>query len=186
MVRKGHVIENPVAGDRLIFTKTTQETGGESLEFEIFAQAGASGTPEMVHTFQDESFEVLSGSLNLLVGGQERRLEAGESLVVPKGTPHKWWNESDEEAHVLIEFRPAGRMEEFLVNFYGLCSDKGGLPNPLQLAVLFNEHLNEGHLTKPPLFVQKVMFGVLAVVGRLLRYKAHYPRYGDPESPGSE
>jgi hypothetical protein len=45
------------------------------------------------------------------------------------------------------------------------------------MEVLFNEHLNEGHLTKPPLLVQKVMFGVLAPVGRLLGYKAHYPKY---------
>mgnify|MGYP000082402295 CR=1 FL=1 len=177
MVRPGQVMENPVAGDRLIFTKTTRETGGESLEFEIFAWAGASGTPEMVHTLQDESFEVLSGSLDLLVAGHERRLKAGESLIVPKGTPHRWWNGSDEEAHVLIELRPALRMEEFLANWYGLCNDKGSLPNPLQMAVLINEHLNEGHLTKPPLFVQKVLFGALAVVGRLLGYKAHYPKY---------
>ena len=70
MACKGQVIENPVAGDRLIFTKTARQTDGESLEFEIFAWAGASGTPEMVHILQDESFEVLSGSLDLLVAGQ--------------------------------------------------------------------------------------------------------------------
>lgn len=140
-------MENPVSGDRIVFTNTAQQTAGESLVFEMFAWPGASGTPEMIHPLQDESFEVLSGSLNLLVRGQERHLEAGESLVVPKGTPHKWWNESNEEAHVLVEFRPALRMEEMLANLYGLCNDKGRLPNPLQLAVLFNEHWNEGYLS---------------------------------------
>jgi quercetin dioxygenase-like cupin family protein len=177
-VRPGHVMVNPVGGeDRIIFTKTSQQTGGEVFGLEVFIRAGAPGTPEMVHPLQDESFKVLSGSLDFRIGGQERRLEAGESLLIPKGTPHNWWNASNEEAHALVEIRPALRSEELFANIYGLFNEKGALPNPLQMAVLFNEHFNEGHLPKPPLFVQKVMFGVLAPVGRLLGFKAHYPRY---------
>ncbi len=178
VVRPGLVMGNPVSGeDRIVFRKTSQQTGGEVFELEVFIRPGAPGTPEMVHPLQDESFEILSGSLDLLVGGQKRRLTAGESLLVPKGTPHRWWNDSHEEAHVLVELRPALRSEEIFANLYGLCSEKGALPNLLQMAVLVNEHWDEGHLTKPPLLVQKVMFGVLAPVGRLLGYKAHYPKY---------
>lgn len=187
MVRPGHVMENPVLGEnRIVFTKTAQQTGGESFGLEVFIRAGAPGTPEMVHPLQDESFELLSGSLDFRVGGQERRLEAGESLLIPKGTPHNWWNESNEETHALVELRPALRSEELFANIYGLCSEKGTLPNPLQMAVLFNEHFNEGHLTKPPLLVQKVMFGALAPVGRLLGYKAHYPKYSGWETSSGE
>ena len=188
MVRPGQVMENPVSGeDRIVFTKTAQQTGGELFELEVFIRAGAPGTPEMVHSLQDESFKILSGSLDFRIGGHERRLNAGESLLIPKGTPHNWWNESNEEAHALVELRPALRSEEFFANFYGLCSEKGALPNPLQLAVLINEHKDEGsYLTKPPLPVQKVMFGALAPVGRLLGYKAHYPKYSGLEEFSSE
>lgn len=180
MVRPGLVMENPVSGeDRVVFTKTAQQTGGEVFELEVFIRAGAPGTPEMVHSLQDESFEILSGSLDFRIGGgQEQRLEAGESLLIPKGTPHNWWNASDEEAHALVEITPALRSEEFFANLYGLCSETGTLPNPLQMAVLIDEHKDEGsYLTKPPLWVQRVMFGVLATLGRLLGYKAHYPTY---------
>jgi quercetin dioxygenase-like cupin family protein len=187
MVRPGHVMENPVGGeDRIVFTKTAQQTGGEVFGLEVFIRAGAPGTPEMVHPLQDESFEVLSGSLDFRIGGQERRLEAGESLLIPKGTPHKWWNGSDEEAHALVELRPALRSEELFANIYGLLNEKGTVPNPLQMAVLFNEHWDEGHLSKPPLLVQKVMFGVLAPVGRLLGYKAYYPKYSGWEPSSGE
>jgi mannose-6-phosphate isomerase-like protein (cupin superfamily) len=188
MVRPGHVMENPVSGeDRIVFTKTAQQTGGEVFELEVFIRAGAPGTPEMVHSLQDESFKILSGSLDFRIGGQERRLKAGESLLIPKGTPHNWWNERDEEAHALVEIRPALRSEEFFANLYGLCSEKGALPNLLQLGVLIDEHKDEGsYLTKPPLLVQKVMFGVLAPVGRLLGYKAHYPKYSGLEEPSSD
>ena len=51
---------------------------------------------------------------------------------------------------------------------------------------MFNEHFNEGYLTKPPLLVQKVMFGVLAPVGRLLGYKANYPKYSRWEPSSGE
>jgi quercetin dioxygenase-like cupin family protein len=187
MVRPGHVMENPVGGeDRIVFTNTAQQTGGEVFGLDVFIRAGAPGTPEMVHPLQDESFEILSGSLDFSIGGQERRLEAGESLLIPKGTPHKWWNESNEEAHALVELRPALRSEELFANIYGLFNEKGAVPNPLQMAVLFNEHWNEGHLTKPPLLVQKIMFGALAPVGRLLGYKAHYPKYSGWEPSSDE
>jgi quercetin dioxygenase-like cupin family protein len=179
-------MENPVSGeDRIVFTKTAHQTGGESFGLEVFIRAGAPGTPEMIHPLQDESFELLSGSLDFRIAGQERRLQAGESLLIPKGTPHNWWNESDEEAHALVELRPALRSEDLFANLYGLCSEKGTLPNPLQLAVLVNEHWDEGHLTKPPLSAQKVLFGVLAPVGRLLGYKAHYPKYSGLEEETS-
>ena len=186
-VRPGHVMENAVLGEtRIVFTKTAQQTGGEVFGLEVFIRAGAPGTPEMVHANQDESFEILSGSLDFRIGGQERRLQAGESLLIPKGTPHNWWNESNEEAHALVELRPALRSEELLANIYGLLNEKGALPNPLQMAVLFNEHFDECHLTKPPLLVQKVMFGALAPVGRLLGYKARYPKYSGWEPSNDE
>ena len=186
MVRPGQVMENPVSGeDRIVFTKTAQQTGGELLELEVYIRAGAPGTPEMVHPHQDETFKVLSGSLDFRIGGQEQHLKAGGSLVIPKGTPHNWWNQSNEEAHALVELRPALRSEELFANIYGLCSEKGALPNLLQLAVLINEHWDEGYLTKPPLLVQKVLFGALAPVGWLLGYKAHYPKYSGSE-PSSD
>lgn len=186
-VPPGHVMENPYGGeDRIVFTKTAQQTSGEVFGLEVFIRAGAPGTPEMVHPLQDEGFEILEGSLDFCIGGQERRLEAGESLIIPKGTPHNWWNASDEETHALVELRPALRSEELFANIYGLLNEKGGLPNLLQMATLFNEHWNEGYLTKPPLLVQRVMFGVLAPVGRLLGYRAHYPTYSGQEEPSSD
>ena len=186
MVRPGREMENPVSGEtRIVFTKTAHQTGGELFELEVFVRAGAPGTPEMVHPLQDESFRVLSGSLDFRIGGQEQRLEAGESLVIPKGTPHHWWNESNEEAHALVELRPALRSEELFANIYGLSSQKGTLPNLLQMAVLIDEHWDEGYLTKPPLFAQKAMFKALVPIGKLLGYKAHYPKYGGLEGNSS-
>ena len=137
-------MENPVSGeDRIVFTKTAQQTGGEVFELEVFIRAGAPGTPEMVHSLQDESFKMLSGSLDFRIGGQERRLKAGESLLIPKGTPHNWWNESDEEAQALVEIRPELLAEEFVENLYGLCSEQGAISNLLQSRFVIAVHMDE-------------------------------------------
>ena len=62
MARPGAVIENPVIGDRITFLRTTAETAGELLEFDIFARAGAQGPPEHIHPHSTERFEVLRGT----------------------------------------------------------------------------------------------------------------------------
>jgi quercetin dioxygenase-like cupin family protein len=43
---------------------------------------------------------VVSAKLNALVKGKERTLSAGEELLVSPGTPHRWWNTTDEEVHI--------------------------------------------------------------------------------------
>lgn len=187
IVQLGQVMENPVAGeDRIIFTKTARQTGGELFELEVFIRAGAPGTPEMVHPLQDESFEILPGTLDFRIVGQKQRLKAGESLVIPKGMPHNWWNGSGEEAHAFVQLRPAPRSEEKFANIYGLCSEKGKMPNLLRMAVLVNEHRDEGYLTRPPLVVQRLMFGMLAPIGRMVGYRVHYPMFSDPERSSSD
>jgi quercetin dioxygenase-like cupin family protein len=120
MARAGAVIENPVIGDRVVFRHTTAETGGELLEFDIFARAGAQGPPEHVHPGSSEHFEVLRGTLRARVAGVERAVTAGESLTVPAGTLHTWWNAGADEFQVRVQLRPAGRMESFLETIYGL------------------------------------------------------------------
>ena len=41
MAHAGAVIENPVVGDRIVFLRTTADTAGELLEFDLFARARA-------------------------------------------------------------------------------------------------------------------------------------------------
>ena len=106
--------------------------------------------------------------------------QPGETLVVPAGTPHVWWNGGDDELHVVGEVRPALRTETFFESFFGLAQDgkvhpKTGLPNILQMAVLLRAFRHEIVLAQPPTVMQTLLFGGLAPIGRALRYKAEYP-----------
>ena len=101
-------------------------------------------------------------------------------VEIPKGRPHVWHNGGDEDLHMFLEFRPALRSEEFFESYFGLGKDgktdpKTGLPNLLRMAVLLHEFREEIHLAKPPLPLQRALFGTLALVGRVLGYRGRYP-----------
>jgi quercetin dioxygenase-like cupin family protein len=75
--------------------------------------AGGSPPPPHLHPAQDERFEVGSGHLVAGVDGDERRLGPGDTLQIPRGTPHKMWNGGEETAIALWSTRPAGRTAQW-------------------------------------------------------------------------
>ncbi|MBE2271388.1 MAG: cupin domain-containing protein [Anaerolinea sp.] len=179
MAKVGDILEHPVTGEKIIFRKTAQDTGGELMQADVIMRPHGFVAAEHIHPIQEERFEVLSGSVKFRVRGVTREVHAGEVTVVPPGTPHVWWNDGDQEAHVLVDVRPALRFDEFFETFFGLAqagkvSKKTGLPNLLVLALVLREFEQELHLAQPPAAAQRVLFGLLAPVGRLLGYQGHY------------
>jgi quercetin dioxygenase-like cupin family protein len=168
-----------VTGEKLIFRKTAKDTNGELLQGELIVLPHGFVAAEHIHPMQEERFEVLAGSIKFRVNGIESEVHTGQTAIVPPRTPHAWWNAGDEEARVLVEVRPALRMEEFFETFFGLAQDgkvdkKTGLPNPIMLALIMREFEQEIYLARPPLPVQRILFGVLGTVGRLRGYHGHY------------
>ena len=51
------------------------------------------------------------------------------------------------------------------------------MPNFLQLVLFAREFEDVLYFTKPPRIVQKLVFGALAPVARLLGYRGSYPEY---------
>lgn len=181
MARSGDVLQHPVTGERVVWRKVAQDTNGQLLQGDLFAQPGGFVAAEHIHPKQEERFEVVSGRLTVRIDGRESALGPGDVTIVRPGQPHVWWNAGEDEVHVLGELRPALRTEMFFETFFGLATDgktnRKGLPNPLRLAVLMREFEDEVRLARPPFAIQKVLFGSLGMVGRVLGYRAWYPRY---------
>ena len=192
---RGGPIENPLVGhefryfrDRFRILESSRDTDDGSLRGDYFAPPGAK-VPEHIHVGQEESFEVISGTLGVSVGGRELTLSPGQSAVGPPDVPHRWWNPGDEEVYFLVGLRPALHMETVFETWFGLARDGktiGWLPkNPLQLVVLVHEVGGWFYYTGVPKPVWKALFApvaALAFVGRLLGYRARYPEYSGPEA----
>lgn len=181
MPKAGDEMVNEVTGLRTIFRKTAADTDGEQLQVDWIGAPGWKAGPKHVHRKQLERFTVISGTLGAHVDGAEGVYGPGEVVEAPAGAVHTAWNagEEGEEVHALVEFEPALRSEVPLETLAGLARDgkvnKAGVPkNPFRLALLIREYEDELYLASPPLFVQRVIFGPLAFLGRLLGYQAEY------------
>jgi mannose-6-phosphate isomerase-like protein (cupin superfamily) len=178
MIHAGDSIENPVTGERLVFHKTSRETGGQAVVFEAFVQPSGFVAAAHVHPSQEEQFEILRGSVGFKVGRKKLVAGPGQRIRVPAGTPHKFWNAGDGEAHFVCEVRPALQFEQLIETMFSLAADgktnRKGMPNLLRLAVIANEHLDTVRLPFPPAFMQRVGLALGAPIGRLVGYGATY------------
>ena len=180
MARRGEVLESPINGQRAVFRETAGDTGGKLLRLDFFVAPGGFLGSEHLHPKQEERIEVLSGALRCRLSNSEQTLGRGDAVAVPPGTPHTLWNEGTEEAHALVEYRPALRTEVLFETLFGLGRDgktnEEGSPGLLQGAVMLEEYEDEYRLARPSLPVQKAFVAFLAPIGKLLGYRARYSR----------
>jgi len=178
MIRTGTVIENPVTGERIVFRKTSRDTGGQAVVIETFVQPDGFVAAAHVHPSQEERFEVLKGSVGFRIGREKLVAGPGQRMTVPAGTPHKFWNAGDTEAHFVCEVRPALQFESLLETMFALAVDgktnKKGMPNPLRLAVIANAHFDTVRLPFPPAWMQAVGLALGSPLGKLVGYEANY------------
>ena len=178
MIRKGDVIDNPVTGERLRFLETSEETNGEYVLVECTVEPNGFVAAAHVHPHQTERFEIEAGLVGFRLDGADVLAGPGESVVVPPGSSHKFWNAGETDARFVCEVRPALAFERLLETMFALANDgkasKRGMPNPLRLAVIANAHFDDVRLPFPPAWLQKTGLALGAPVGRLLGYRPDY------------
>ena len=183
MIHAGDVIENPVTGERIVFHETSRETNGEAVVFETFVRPNGFVAAAHVHPKQEERFEIVSGRLGLAMAGDEIVAGPGEAVIIPAGTPHRFWNAGQDDARFRCEVRPALEFERLLETMFALAAagmtNRKGMPNPLRLAVIARAHFDVVRLPFPPVFLQRFGLALASPVGRLLGYSA-YEAVGEP------
>jgi mannose-6-phosphate isomerase-like protein (cupin superfamily) len=136
------------------------------LEVEATYGPGGGPPPKHWHPAQDEHFEILVGAMCARVGDEERRLNAGDELDIPRRTVHQMWNCGDEPARVRWQTRPGLRTLEWFRAIDGLGREAKGRPGPLTLAPYVREYRDVFRLAGPDPLLQ-ALFAVLAPIGRV-------------------
>jgi mannose-6-phosphate isomerase-like protein (cupin superfamily) len=176
VARRGQEIDHPVTGERVVFLDTAADSNGELVRMDMFVRPGGFVAAEHIHPNQEERFEIVEGTVRLRIGGSERDVGSGASAVVPAGTPHVWWNTGNDELHAIVEVRPALRFESFLERWFELGkagkTNKKGMPKPLQLVVVMDEYRNEIRGARPPFVLQRILYALVAPIGRAVGYRA--------------
>jgi quercetin dioxygenase-like cupin family protein len=94
-------------GDHYTFLVTGEQSGGAYFAMEALVPAGG-GPPPHIHTREDETFYLLEGQLEFLLGDETVVAGAGDFVNVPRGTVHRFQNTGAQTARVLLTFTPAG------------------------------------------------------------------------------
>jgi quercetin dioxygenase-like cupin family protein len=169
-------ILNVRTGQRMIFRKLGKDTNGQLLEIECFNPPSGVKEPEHVHPFQESRFEVISGTMRFKVNGEMHQVGPGQSIVISAGAPHYFWNDGITEVHSMQSFKPALHIDDFFRTFFALARNnklnKNGLPNIFLISMISLRHKNEIRLVSPPWVLQKLIFFMLAPIGKILGYKA--------------
>ncbi|MDV7390936.1 cupin domain-containing protein, partial [Arthrospira platensis SPKY1] len=88
MSKAGDIFENPVTGEFGYIRLGTDETNGSLLVADLRISPGGAVVGAHYHPTIDERFTVLDGKVGYLLGDQRGVLETGDSVDLPRGTPH--------------------------------------------------------------------------------------------------
>lgn len=131
---------NPAINDSATFLETSAETKGAYTLIEIVL-GKSEGPPLHYHKSFSEKFECMEGILHVQVRKDIKKLNVGESVTVPAGTAHRFFNDRENLVKFNITLVPGHTgMENFIKIFYGLATDgltdeKGKPKNFAHLAV---------------------------------------------------
>lgn len=126
-------IHNPVQGDTATFLETSRDTDGARTLIAITVKPGGGGPPVHYHNEFDEEIIAIDGPVLVTIGKRKLVLQAGERIMVPKGTPHTWASASQADVTFHANMIPGTPgFESVLRVIYGLAQDgevnRAGLP----------------------------------------------------------
>ena len=180
-------LENRHTGEVLRMRRMRDAQGRVVLILEGTLPPGAGGPPLHVHIQEHEEGVVNAGTLGALVGGKQIIVPAGGAVALPAGIAHRWWNAGDD----LLEFNgqvvPVADLDRFLQAVFAvLNASANGRPSIFHLAHVLWRHRDTQLMAVPAPAIQRIVFPVVLLIGRILgKYRgSDWP--GSPEScPGA-
>ena len=175
-----NLIVNPLSGEQIVVLRSAAETGGQVLDWELRLAPGGRVPSSHAHPEQQETFTVLEGTMRFRVGWRRLIAAPGQRVVVPPGTVHHFANAGQATARVVVESRPALRMEELLETAAALAQNQHAagrvLPRPLDLALFMTEFEREVAAPILPRAPVRLLMRGLARAARTLGLDATYQR----------
>lgn len=153
----------------MTIVKTAQDTQGRSLEMEWTLSPNSSGTPVHIHPSAIETYEILSGELEVFKKDKWIKAVAGQKITIEKGEPHTFKNTTNEFVRVYNTHQPAMQFEGFFKGLHkfaksGLVKNgKMSFRSVVGISTLWTNYPAEIVSVQPPSFVMKA----LGALGRM-------------------
>jgi len=179
----GHVIENPLSGERI----TILPVAGDSvLEWELVLAPGGRVPSSHAHPRQEERFTVLAGRMRFRVGGRRVVAGPGDVVRVPPGTVHHFANAGSQPARVAVQTRPALSMRELLETAAAMATEQHAaarrVPSLMGLALFMRDFEPEVRAPYLPVVLVRAVTRPLAWLARRRQAGARYRRLRYPDA----
>jgi len=112
LLRAGEGLTFNFVTDRVTTKVGAHETSGQ-YSLMTWVAAPKTGSPPHVHARYDETFYVVEGSLEFVLGHETITVETGDFVRVPAGTRHAFRNNSEKPVEMLVGLIPGGMEELF-------------------------------------------------------------------------
>ena len=176
-------LENRHTGEILRMRRVRDAEGQTILTIDGLLPPHMSGPPVHVHFHQREEGVVKAGSLGARVGNEKIVVPAGGTGVFPAGVVHNWWNAGEDLLELSGRAIPAVDLDRYLQALFAVLNASGsGRPSIFYLAHVLWRHRHTQAVMVPPPAIQRIVFPLVLLVGRILgKYR------GDswPGSPAS-
>ena len=131
------------------------------------------GPPMHIHFLEDEEGRVISGTLSAIVDGQRIDALPGESVALPCGLAHRWWNEGEEALEFEGWARPVVDLDCYLQAVFEVVNaSPPGRPSLFYMSHVALRHRKTQAVLFMPRPIQAVLFRIVVVLGSVLgRYR---------------
>lgn len=127
--------ENLGGGSRNDVKVSGKDTNGELAIFEIHSKGKGGGPALHIHQDQDETMYILEGEYLFQVGDEKVKLKMGDSIFIPRGTPHAFVHLGEGTGKKLSVYQPAAKIEEMFRQI-GLLKER--TPEKMQAVMAVN------------------------------------------------
>jgi mannose-6-phosphate isomerase-like protein (cupin superfamily) len=154
-------------------TSAAADTGGARVEMEFTLPSGSVSPPPHVHPRPVEEYEVIEGTLELMVDGEWRTLTAGQAASVPAGVLHTFRNRSGAPVRVRNVHAPAERFEDYIEQICAVMRARGiTRPRDPRIPIYLSMITLEYPETLAPARTQeRFVMGALARLGHVFRMR---------------
>lgn len=131
-----------------------------------------SGPPLHYHPAQQETYEVLEGEGEFILGARTLRVTAGDIIEIPPETPHTFKNIGASRLVMRDTHLPALTFEDMMRELHGLVQSGrvrgfNNFTSLIYLSMLWVKHSRVQRSVTPPFVVMKTM----NAIGKLFGYK---------------
>ena len=176
-------LENRHTGEILRMRRVRNAEGQIVLAIDGSLPARAQGPPVHLHFQEREEGRVKAGTLGARVGNEKIVVPAGGTAAFPAGVIHNWWNAGEDLLELSGRVIPAVDLDRYLQALFAvLNASASGRPSIFYLAHVLWRHRRTQAAMVPPRAIQRIVFPLVLLVGRILgKYR------GDrwPGSPAS-